>query len=135
VSQLFGRAIAALGLTLVALLLATFALGFLAAALYLTFAMATTPATAALLCGAVFLVTAAIVALIARVVVHRRGTPKSPSASLSADVAGQLGQFLGESTGASLKKHAPNIVLAAFAAGLAVGISPRLRRTLWKLLD
>ena len=96
---------------------------------------------AALVCGVTVFVVACLVALIGRLVV--RGRPATPFASSAPSgiiggappgVAAAIGTELGAAGSAWMKGHRPQVVLSAAAVGFLLGVSPRLRAALWRLL-
>jgi hypothetical protein len=111
---------------------------FLAVALYLALCAVTPPAVAALCTGLAALIMAGILLLIG----HRK-TGQPPEATQPADpstpfevnrLAEDLGRLLGKEC-ASLAQTFPKHTLGvSLLAGLAVGLSPRLRATLKNLL-
>ncbi len=137
-SKLLGQAIAALALTLAAMALVGVAVGFFAAALYLALAAEVSPRMAALICGGVFVFLALVLLLIARGVLGRRKTAPHPAANgapASPEVAAELGQAIGETARVALRGKTPHMVAAALGAGFAIGVSPRLRRTILRFLQ
>lgn len=130
----------AVACALVAALLALGAVGLLGAALYLALLPEVSPPLAAAITAAAALLLAALVLLIGRIVAGRRPSGGARS-GIGDDVAGRmgamglLGQDLGIEAGALAKAHAGKAILAALVAGFAVGVSPRLRRSLWRLLQ
>jgi len=126
-----------------ALLLAVMALAMAAAAAFVTLAEAYGPALGALFTAGGLFVAALICALLARPVgrlaAPARPGPATPlvppaaAAQLAADAAEV------EALAAELRRRArqasPKLTLAALAFGIAVGVSPRLRRLLRTLID
>ncbi len=102
------------------------ALGFLFAALciYLTHFMSLTLATAAT--AAIAIVIALLILLIAKMLVSRRTRKAESSAAV-------LGALLGEDLKAIKGFGTTKRLLVALVAGIAVGLSPRLRRILFEL--
>ena len=137
--RMLQQAMSATALLAVAVLVGVTGLGFLFAALYLALVEVIPPAGAAIATGVVALLLALVLALQARSAIAPRPKPRdgADAEAGSADtavLASQLGRLLGESTSQSLRTNAPRAALIALAAGFAVGVSPRLRRSLLKLL-
>ncbi len=145
------RLVAALALILVAALLAAGGTAVLFAALYLLLATQLQPALAALLTALAVFLTALLLLLIGRwTTAPRRVRPSplgvaappgvaSPGAvppqGGAAGIAAAVGSEIGVASAGWLRGHAREVVIATAAAGFVVGISPRLRRALWRLLD
>lgn len=140
VAGLVARLGLSLALTLLVLLLAVSATGMIVAALWLWLATFMTTSAAALICGMLLFVMAGLAALIGRLILPSR--PITPVASYPAGtaggqplgMAGVIGSELGAAGSIWMKEHAPQVVLAAATAGFLVGVSPRLRAALWRLL-
>ena len=133
--RLAGRVAAALAVAAILAVLALAALGFLCAALYLGLARVVEPPMAALLTGVVVLAVVVVLAALAVVVAWltgRRGGGGQPRDA--AGLARRAGEALGVDLQALAKGHARTLTLSALAAGFAVGVSPRLRRALLRLL-
>ncbi len=97
------------------------------------------PPVAALATGGAAFAAAILLLLVAKVRGSRRRRPVARPAvgPAAADVTGgaaELGVVLADEGRRLLAGHAKGAAATALAAGLAVGISPRLRRTLWRLL-
>ena len=111
--------------------------GFLIAALYMNLAQGMGSIAAAVIIGMGCFVAALVVLLIAWLVLRplvrtSRQEQKSPDAV-------QLALAVGEAFGGDLtslaKSHRKSILGIALVAGFAVGVSPKLRRSLKDLLD
>jgi len=138
--DILSRLALGLALTLIVLLLSSVAVGFLCAAIYLGLTEVTTPPLAALGTGLAVLLAALVIALTARVVsrgpARARHTARlSASQTRDARFDARVSKAVGEEIGRLTKTHAAGATIAALAAGFAVGLSPRLRRTLWQLLE
>lgn len=145
------RLVAALALVLVAALLATGGTAVLFVALYLWLATMLQPALAALLTALAVFVTALLLLLIGqrttaprRARAPRLGVAAPPGAvspgvvspeARPAGIAAAVGSEIGMASAGWVRGHASEVVIAAAAAGFAVGVSPRLRRAIWRLLD
>ena len=123
------------------LMLVLAAAGLLVAALWLWLATLLPPAVAALISGVVVFAVAGIVTLTGRSMVRRRATiPVQPlvgpagSGAVPPGMASALGSELGAAGSAWLRGHLPQVVIGAAVAGFLVGVSPRLRASLWRLL-
>lgn len=134
--RLAGRVAAALAVAAILAVLALAALGFLCAALYLGLARVVEPPMAALLTGVVVLAVVVVLAALAVVVAWLTGR-RGGGGGQPRDAAGlarRAGEALGVDLQALAKGHARTLTLSALAAGFAVGVSPRLRRALLRLL-
>jgi len=111
--------------------------GFLVGALYLNLATYAGPAGAALITGVLCLAVGGIVLLIGWLVL-RSATQRDTRDRKPTDAAGlalALGEALGGDMQSLAKNHPYAMIGAALAAGFAVGVSPKLRRSLRSLLD
>ncbi len=111
--------------------------GFLVAAFYLVLADAIGATLAALISGAACLGAAGIVTLIAWLVQRPSAQRSAPSAQTpdAAKMALAMGEMLGGDLNSLAKNHRKGLIGAALVAGLAVGASPKLRRSLRDLID
>jgi hypothetical protein len=135
------RLVTGVALMIVALIVMLTGLGFLFAALYLSLARVIEPAVAALAVALAAFLTALILLLIAR----RSGRPRRRSLRVQPavgaapgaieDSAAEFGMALAGEGRRLLKSHAISAAATALCAGLIVGISPRLRRALWRQLQ
>jgi hypothetical protein len=113
-------------------------LGFLGAALYMVLTTWLPPAGAAGACGLVGFVVAFVLLLVARGrggdgdAGTSAGTPAgaTPPAREPDAVLGDLVR----TALPKLRRNAPAVAGGAFAVGLVLGVSPRARRGLWRLL-
>ena len=123
------------GLLIALLVLA--GLGFVAAAIYLSLAVDLGPTGAALVTGSICFGVAVVVALIAWLAV--RALHKPQKAETKASDAIKLALTVGEALGGDLKTmaktHRLELIGIALAAGFAVGVSPKLRKSLRDLLQ
>ena len=128
---------ALLAFGLLAALLILTGLGFVFAALYTGLATYVGPAGAALITAALCFAGAGIVSLIGWLVLRsasrRDGRDRKPTDA--AGLALALGEALGGDLQSLAKNHRYAMIGAALAAGFAVGVSPKLRRSLRSLLD
>lgn len=121
-----------LGLVLVPALLVLLGLGFLIAALYLSLADDVGATGAALVAGLICLCVAIVVSLVLWLILHSsRPKQETPDAVKLALTVGEA--LAGDLTRAS-RTHRLEIIAVALAAGFAVGVSPKLRKTLKDLL-
>lgn len=134
-SRWFARAGATLTLLGVAAAMGVLAVVFLSLALYFALVAPLGAPLAALVTGGVLLAVAGIVVLVAWLMISppRRQPAKSGEPDGRA-AAARLGEMLGEETGNWTKRHPGSAMLAALAAGFAVGSSPKLRDLVWRLL-
>ncbi len=126
---------------LLALLLAAVGIGLLVAALWLWLATQMAPPLAALVCGITVFAIAGLVALTGRLVLRSRSpSPVAPSALSGAvggapsSVAAIIGTELGAAGSNWMKGHTAQVLLAAAGAGFLLGVSPRLRAALLRLM-
>lgn len=141
-ASIVARLSMSVALSLLALLLATAGIGLLVAALWLWLVTLMAPPMAALVCGITAFVIAGLVALIGRLVLRARSpSPVAPSAMSAAvgggappSVAAIIGTELGAAGSTWMKGHTLQVLLAAAAAGFALGVSPRLRAALLRMM-
>jgi hypothetical protein len=111
--------------------------GFLVAALYMVLATETGPTGAALITSVICLGGAGIVATIGWLVL--RSSARRDGEDHGKPDAVKLALAVGEALGGDLQSLAKNhryaMIGAALVAGFAVGVSPKLRRSLRSLLD
>jgi len=112
-------------------------LGFLGAALYILLTTWLPPAGAAGVCGAVGFVLAFILLLIARGGSgddgEARANKSEPDKSAEREPDAILRDVLGKAL-PRIRRNATAIAGGAFAVGVVLGVSPRSRRGLWRLL-
>jgi hypothetical protein len=122
-------------MVLIALIAAITAICYFAFSLYLLLLALVVPPAAALLTGILVLLTALLLVAIARAATRPRRRVREPSPSLEAaeDAAG-LGTEMGRKIRGLADAHGSGGLLAALAAGFAVGVSPKLRAFLQTLL-
>lgn len=152
------RLVVMLVLVLVAALLAVGGLAILFAALYLWLETLMPPALAALATAGAVFATALLLLLIGR---WKSAPPRArlrglgvatlsgslaagapgsgpaggePPPSAPADLAAAVGSEIGLASAGLLRGHAAEVVITAAAAGFIVGVSPRLRQAIWRLL-
>jgi len=122
-----------LGLTfaLLGVLVGLGGLGMLAAALYQVLTGFVPPAAAAAIVGVLALILMALLFLFARALA---ATPR-PSRG-GGESNGDVSALSGLITDVEpiLRRHGTAVAGGAFAAGLVLGISPRARRALWRLV-
>ncbi|HEX3864259.1 MAG TPA: hypothetical protein VHY35_21460 [Stellaceae bacterium] len=128
---------------IIALIVMTIALWFLGQALFLE--LETTklgPPGAAAIVGAVGLVLAGILGLVARLVSHPRvprtstalGTAPAAAADPVSAALAQIGMIAAQQVATKIRTHPYGTIGAALAAGLTVGAVPELRRILTGML-
>lgn len=141
ISDLIGRIAVGIALGMVAMLAALTGLGFLFASLYLALTRVIEPDAAALATG----MSAFLVALIVLLIARRSARPASlrpapvravvePPATAEA-AAAEVGNLIAISGKRMLHTHAMGATATALVAGMAMGLSPRLRRAMWRLLQ
>lgn len=145
INELVGRIAVGIALGILALLAAMTGLGFLFAALYLALTRVLDADAAALATGMAAFLVALVVLLIAKSAArpaarrHRLATARPvaavdvPPGSAEA-AAAEVGELLAGKGREMLHTHAKGATATALLAGLALGISPRLRRALWRIL-
>jgi uncharacterized membrane protein YccC len=135
--RMLARALVSAGLIIVAAMLGVAAVGLFLTAIYLAVLPLGQPWLAAAVTGGVALLIALILAVVATGQRKRRPLPRSaarPQDWREGEVALALGQDLGKDVERWLQGHKKHAVIAALAAGLAFGASPRLRQTVRRLL-
>jgi small-conductance mechanosensitive channel len=137
------RTLACLLLAVAAALAAT---GFLIAALYLVLDERLTSTAAAALVGGLLLVVALVLLLVANRGIRRacraeavgaggsRQRPGDAERSSPSELAASLGAVVGDETVKWTRAHPFSALAAALVAGIAVGVSPRLRSELEQLM-
>ncbi|NJO67511.1 MAG: hypothetical protein HC826_00565 [Rhodospirillales bacterium] len=149
----FARLVIAFGLAIVAGLLAVATFGLVGAAIFLALLPVISPAQAALATAAVALLLAVILLLMSRTIVSRPRSSSTPAAGATpgfrgrpagalgggfggtkAGLAASIGEAFGSDAESLVRAHAGSAVVTALIAGFAIGVSPRLRRSLWRLL-
>ena len=124
-----------IALLLIALVAIMIALGYFVYALNLWLAVYLVPPAAAVVTGLIVLVLAALLALIARV--FMRGSKRRDrdySSMTAAETAAELGSLFGDKVQGFASMNKSTSMLTALAAGFAVGVSPRLRSLLWRII-
>ena len=134
---MLARALISGGLIIVAALLGLAAVGFFLTAIYLAVLPLGQPWLAPAITGGVVLLVALVLAVVATGQRKRRPVPRSgPRAGVwrEGEVVLALGQDLEKDVDRWFQAHKKHAVVAALAAGLAFGASPRLRQTVRRLL-
>ncbi len=129
------RALTALAVLCLAAVVGLAGLGLLIAALYLLLAAVMPPAAAAAISGLLSLLVAAGLLLLCRGLVAPR--PRGATPESSGTGTGDLAMLkeLGDSLTPILRRHLAAATATAFFAGLVLGVSPRARRYLWRVID
>jgi membrane protein implicated in regulation of membrane protease activity len=124
-----------IALLLIALVAIMIAVGYFIYALYLWLAMYLVPPAAAVVSGLIVLVLAAVLALIARMFMRGSKRRDRDYASMSAaETAAELGSLFGDKVQGFAQLNKSTSLLTALAAGFAVGVSPKLRSLLWRII-
>ncbi len=120
-----------------AMILVVAGLGFMVAALYMGLATNMEPPAAALMTGAICIAGAGLLSLIGWLVL-RSMAPRETREEQAPDAV-KMAMAIGEALGGDLqslaKRHRHGLIGAALASGFALGVSPKLRRSLLNLLD
>jgi len=140
-NDIVGRLVTSIMLMVLAAIIMLAGLGFLFAALFMTLTEYTSPEAAAAAVGLAAFLVALVLILLARRRRPRRRYALRPQQALGATSSGQLeadaaalGLRLADEGGRLARSHAKGAAVTALCAGLVVGISPRLRRALWRSL-
>jgi hypothetical protein len=124
-----------IALLLIALVTALIAVGYFVFALYLWLAIYFVPPAAAVIAGLIILVVAALLALIARSAMRGSKRRDRDYASMTAaETAAELGSLFGDKVQGFANMSRGTSLLTALVAGFAVGVSPKLRAILWRVL-
>jgi hypothetical protein len=132
--RFFARLTIWIALVLSAVLTALVAVGYFMFALYLLLAQYLGPPAAALISGVIVLFTAVVFALIAGAMFGRLARSGRDSVLGGAEAAADIGSLFGERVHDFAQSHRGSSMLAALIAGFAVGLSPKLRALLWRIL-
>jgi hypothetical protein len=134
--RFFARLTIWLALVLSAVLTALIAICYFMFALYLLLAMYLVPPVAAVISGVIVLFAAAVLALIAssmfgglRLARHERDSTLG-----AAEAAADLGSLFSDKFQGFASMNRGTSLLTALAAGFAVGVSPKLRSLLWRII-
>lgn len=131
--RMIARALLRAGVIIVAALLGLAAVGFFLTAVYLAVLPLGQPWLAPAITGGVALLASLVLSLVATARQGRRPSSRSASGR-EAHVRLALGQDLGEDLRIWCLEHKTHAVVAALAAGFALGASPRLRQAVRRLL-
>jgi hypothetical protein len=133
--RFFARLAISIALILIALVAVFIAVGYFIFALYLWLTTYLVPWGAAVVAGLIVLVIAALLALIARLFMRgsKRRDRDYPSLS-AAEAAAEIGSLFGDKVQGLAQMNKGASLLTALAAGFAVGVSPKLRTLLWRIL-
>lgn len=131
----FARLAISIALIVVALVALMIAVGYFVFALYLWLAEYLVPPAAALVAGGVILVVAGVLALISSKMVRGpKRRDRDTSAMSAAETAAELGSLFGDKMQGFAQMGRGTSILTALAAGFAVGVSPKLRGLLWRII-
>jgi hypothetical protein len=137
--RFFARLTIWIALVLSAIFTALIALGYFILALYLWLAEYLVPPVAAILSGIIVLMAATVFALIASTMfgnLARRDRDRdrdSPTLGI-AETAADIGSLFGDKVQDFASMNKGTSMLTALMAGFAIGISPKLRSLLWRIL-
>ena len=132
--RILARLAISIALLMIAIITVLIAIGYFAFALYLWLTEYLIPPVAAVASGAIVLLLALVLMLIARGMMRgsRQREHAVPATTNAAETAAQLGTLFGD------KAHGlvgvGSSLVTALLAGFAVGFSPRLRGLLWSIL-
>ena len=133
--RFFARLAISIALIVVALVAVLIAVGYFVFALYLLLAEYLVPPAAAVVAGLIVLAVAMVLALIASSLFRGSKRRDRDTATMSAtETAAQLGSLFGDKMQGLASMNRSTSLLAALAAGFAVGVSPRLRSVLWRII-
>ena len=134
--RFFARLTIWLALVLSAVLTALIAIGYFMFALYLWLAMYLVPPAAAVISGVIVLLTAVVLALIASSLFGGLGVARRERDSTlgAAETAADIGSLFSDKVQDFASMNRGTSLLTALAAGFAVGISPKLRGLLWRII-
>ena len=137
--RFFARLTIWIALVLGAILTALIALGYFILALYLLLAEYLVPPVAAVLSGILVLMAAMVMGLIASTMFgglarrDRDGDRDSPTLGI-AETAADIGNLFGGKVQDFASMNKGTSMLTALVAGFAIGVSPKLRSLLWRIL-
>ena len=132
----FARLAISIALIVVALVAVLIAVGYFVFALYLWLAEYLVPPAAALAAGGIILVVAVVLALISSKMLRgsKRRSNRDTAAMSAAETAAELGNLFGDRVQGFAQMGRGTSILTALAAGFAVGVSPKLRGILWRII-
>lgn len=133
--RFFARLAISIALVLIAVVAALTAVGYFVFALYLWLTDYLVPPAAAVVSGLIVLGVAIVLALISGGMM-RRSKRRDPDHSTmsAADTATELGSLFGDKLQGFAQMNRGTSLLTALVAGFAVGLSPKLRALLWRIL-
>jgi hypothetical protein len=124
-----------IALLLIALVAALIAVGYFVFALYLWLTNYLVPPAAAVVAGLIILVVSALLALIARSAMRgSKRRDRDYTSMTAAETAAELGSLFGDKVQSFAQMSKGTSLLTALAAGFAVGVSPKLRALLWRII-
>jgi Putative Actinobacterial Holin-X, holin superfamily III len=133
--RFFSRLAISGALMVVALVALLIAVGYFVFALYLWLAEYLVPPAAAVVAGGIILLVAIVLALIAgRMFRGSKPRNRDTAALGAAETAAELGSLFGDKMQSFASMNRTTSILTALAAGFAVGVSPKLRGLLWRLI-
>jgi hypothetical protein len=135
--RFFARLTIWIALVLGAIFTALIALGYFILALYLLLAEYLVPPVAAVLSGVLVLMAAMVMGLIASTMfggLTRRDRDRDSPTLGVAETAADIGSLFGGKVQDFASMNKGTSMLTALAAGFAIGVSPKLRSLLWRIL-
>ena len=133
--RFFGRLAISIALIVVALVALMIAVGYFVFALYLWLAEYLVPPAAAVVAGGIILVVAIVLALISgKMFRGSKRRDRDTAAMSAAETAAELGSLFGDKVQGFAQMGRGASILTALAAGFAVGVSPKLRGLLWRII-
>ena len=135
--RFFARLTIWIALVLGAIFTALIALGYFILALYLLLAEYLVPPVAAVLSGILVLMAAVVMGLIASTMfggLARRDRDRDSSTLGVAETAADIGSLFGGKVQDFASMNKGTSMLTALVAGFAIGVSPKLRSLLWRIL-
>ncbi len=135
--RFFARLTIWIALVLGAIFTALIALGYFILALYLLLAEYLVPPVAAVLSGVLVLMAAMVMGLIASTMfggLAGRDRDRDSSTLGVAETAADIGSLFGGKVQDFASMNKGTSMLTALVAGFAIGVSPKLRSLLWRIL-
>ena len=133
--RFFARLAISIALVLIAVVAALIAVGYFVFALYLWLTDYLVPPAAAVVSGLIVLVVAILLALISGGMLRwSKRRDRDHVAMSAAETAAEIGSLFGDKLQGFAQMNRGTSLLTALVAGFAVGLSPKLRALLWRIL-